>query len=544
MRSFPIRVLWLLFVLVLIFIHPIGFAEEATDTPSVISTKHIPADATLLLCFSPAEILANPGLERFPVDIVGVLGLESFGMDARQIERVTIAIRINQNDEPWLGTIIESKTEIDAESLVNAMGGSQPSMVGTRQVYRTDVEPFSVFHQVNERVIYLGMQSYLEPMLTSDGAAGALARIAEQVEKTDGLNIIYSHAELRPQLTELMTQAAPSLAPDLQPLAIIPELTESVHLYANFDRESVRMQLTIHGVDIGAAERIELILNDSLKAATELAMAEVTRTLVNESASDLMKDAVESYGQRMSDKLAAALHPHRDADRVAIDLESGVASTSLGYAIGLMTPYLQHMRLPFKTTNTSNNMKQVMLAMHNHHSAFRELPAAAITDPDGNPLLSWRVKILPFIEEQALYEEFHFDEPWDSEHNLPLSKRLPAAFEAKGVKLEAGMTVIHAIVGKDRGLLEKENVSFRQFLDGLSNSILIAEVNPDQAVPWSKPEDVVIDMADPLNHFTRENDNGFYIGMADGAVKFIKKGFDAKMFKALLTRAGQEIVNF
>jgi hypothetical protein len=64
----------------------------------------------------------------------------------------------------------------------------------------------------------------------------------------------------------------------------------------------------------------------------------------------------------------------------------------------------------------------VMLAMHNYHAAYNRLPGPAIMSADGKPLLSWRVALLPFLEEQALYEQFRLDEPWDSEHNLPLIK--------------------------------------------------------------------------------------------------------------------------
>ena len=73
-----------------------------------------------------------------------------------------------------------------------------------------------------------------------------------------------------------------------------------------------------------------------------------------------------------------------------------------------------------------NNLKQIGLAMHNYHDARGRLPAAYTVDKDGKPLLSWRVLILPYTEEAALYKEFHLDEPWDSEHNKNLIARMPA----------------------------------------------------------------------------------------------------------------------
>ena len=60
------------------------------------------------------------------------------------------------------------------------------------------------------------------------------------------------------------------------------------------------------------------------------------------------------------------------------------------------------------------------MGFHNYDFAKRGFPPAAITSPGGKPLLSWRVAILPYIDEKALYKKFKLDEPWDSPHNKEL----------------------------------------------------------------------------------------------------------------------------
>ena len=75
-----------------------------------------------------------------------------------------------------------------------------------------------------------------------------------------------------------------------------------------------------------------------------------------------------------------------------------------------------------------NNEKQIALAMHNYHAANDHLPPAAIKDKAGKPLLSWRVAILPYLEQAALYNKFHLDEPWDSPHNKALIASMPAVY--------------------------------------------------------------------------------------------------------------------
>ena len=100
-------------------------------------------------------------------------------------------------------------------------------------------------------------------------------------------------------------------------------------------------------------------------------------------------------------------------------------------------------------TKSQNNMKQMGLAFHNYNDTFADLPLAAIGDTNGKPLLSWRVAILPFIEQDNLYKQFKLDEPWDSDHNIKLIQRMPEIYRLPGdkVKHEYPSTYYQAFVG-------------------------------------------------------------------------------------------------
>jgi hypothetical protein len=74
---------------------------------------------------------------------------------------------------------------------------------------------------------------------------------------------------------------------------------------------------------------------------------------------------------------------------------------------------------------SENNLKQLALAMHNYHDVNGRFPPAASRGADDKPLLSWRVMILPYLEQEALYKEFNMDEPWDSEQNKKLLAKMP-----------------------------------------------------------------------------------------------------------------------
>jgi RNA polymerase sigma factor (sigma-70 family) len=93
-----------------------------------------------------------------------------------------------------------------------------------------------------------------------------------------------------------------------------------------------------------------------------------------------------------------------------------------------------------------NNLRQIMLAIHNYHDANNRLPAD-VRDKDGKPLLSWRVLILPYLEQDNLYQQFHLDEPWDSEHNLKLLRQMPAVYRVGFDPKDSTHTYCQAFAG-------------------------------------------------------------------------------------------------
>ncbi len=105
------------------------------------------------------------------------------------------------------------------------------------------------------------------------------------------------------------------------------------------------------------------------------------------------------------------------------------------------------------------------------------------------------------------------------------------------------MTVFHAIVGEAIGLKPEEETHFSQFTDGMSNSILVAEVKRSEAVPWSKPTDVDIDLDNPAALMGNTHQGGFHVGFADGSIRFISSLVNPDTFKAMLTRDAGDVAN-
>ena len=180
--------------------------------------------------------------------------------------------------------------------------------------------------------------------------------------------------------------------------------------------------------------------------------------------------------------------------------------------------------------------------MLNHESAKRQFPAAASYDADGKPLLSWRVQILPYIEQNELYKQFHLDEPWDSPHNRKLIERMPAVFRSVASKAPPNTTTYLLPVGRGSLFEGNQGLSIREIKDGTSYTVMLVEANDDRAVIWTKPDDFEYDQEHPIKGLIGLWPDGFQAALADGSVQFIWSSVDPTLLKALFTHNGQEKV--
>lgn len=134
-----------------------------------------------------------------------------------------------------------------------------------------------------------------------------------------------------------------------------------------------------------------------------------------------------------------------------------------------------------------NNLRQITLAIASYHSAHGQHPPPYTTDAEGQPLLSWRVLILPYLERRDLYEQFHLDEPWDSEHNLPLSRQMPAVFRCPSV-VSNEATPYLAVVGDQTVWRSGGGITHDDMTkERLATAMLVED--PYSAVVWTEPTD-------------------------------------------------------
>jgi hypothetical protein len=158
----------------------------------------------------------------------------------------------------------------------------------------------------------------------------------------------------------------------------------------------------------------------------------------------------------------------------------------------------QYARSAARRTASSSNLHQIGIAIHNFHDVYGHLPAHANHDPNGKPLLSWRVHVLPLMEHAQLYQQFHLDEPWDSPHNSQLISEMPIVYRHPEDGGREGKTRYLAIVGPgtifplQAGTKPETGIGtlkFADITDGLSNTVMVLEAPREQAVIWTKPDD-------------------------------------------------------
>jgi len=291
------------------------------------------------------------------------------------------------------------------------------------------------------------------------------------------------------------------------------------------------------GVNTPPAFSVQLVIRSEDNAA-----AQGLRDKLISGARILAQRAKALGALQRLDAAAPLLTPEVEGDRLTLVLNE--ENRGLTTFLDAVAPPLAKAQARAARARGMNNLKHLGLAMHNWHDVHKSFPAQANFDANGKPLLSWRVHILPYVGQQKLYERFHLDEPWDSEHNRALIEKRPDVYRSPASKKgRHGYTSYVLPVGEETICPGRRGVSLKEITDGTSNTIMIVEVGDDQAVIWTKPEDLPFDPEEPAKGLGGLVEGGFQATFCDGSARFIADSIDPKTLRALFTRAGGEAVS-
>jgi serine/threonine protein kinase len=196
--------------------------------------------------------------------------------------------------------------------------------------------------------------------------------------------------------------------------------------------------------------------------------------------------------------------------------------------------------------SSRQNLQAIGLALHNYHNTYKQFPARAISDPEGTPLLSWRVAILPYLGQEALYRKFRLNEPWDSPHNRELLSLMPENYSISGISTPAPYSTFYCgVVGEGASFDPdpKRKITLRDMRDGTQGTLIVAE--SARAVPWTSPEDIDCDARPIAGQLGGAFPEGYHGLMVDGSVRFFKAAIysDGEALASMVGREEGDVVD-
>lgn len=220
----------------------------------------------------------------------------------------------------------------------------------------------------------------------------------------------------------------------------------------------------------------------------------------------------------------------------------------LGILLALLLPAIQAAREAARRNTCSANIRQITLAMHNYHDTYNSFPPAYTVDDNGQPLHSWRVLLLPFMEQKQLYDQIAHDEPWDSPANRQFHDRVMHLYTCPSSSGDPTETNYVVVVG-DQTLFppDGQTRTLGDVSDGTSNTIMIMEVT-HSGVNWMEPTDLSFDQMRFMPNSgpgdaSSEHPGMVNAGFADGSVRAVSDDIDPHVLEGLLTIDGGELVS-
>ena len=475
--------------------------------------KHVPDDAVFAALAMPRSVLTHESMEMLPTEVLTAVGEKEFGIDPLDIEAALIVVAPPVAGPPEIGVVLKMNDES-----ATLKDGADATVCGAE----------------NGIIVAASGNAMGEKLISSvEGDLCALARSmnSANMDLTAALDV----EKIRPMAMGIVANTPP-LPPPFEPLKQAPELVQRIDLRVRATRNQIA-EIRFVGNNEADAERLEELVGDAMDAGRAMLMQQLQDQLKSD---DAIEVASSQYASRIMNKVFEDLRPSRNGESLAFAAEGAEANQAavIGVLVALLLPAVQAAREAARRAQAINQVKQVSLAMINYESAMGSYPARASFDDEGKPLLSWRVHVLPYLEEVALYKQFHLDEPWDSEHNRKLIAKMPAIYAHPD--LEPGKTHFLVPVGPGTVFEGDKGRLVREITDGTSKTLMVVEADDNAAVVWTKPDDLTYDPNNPVQNLGNLRAGGFIASRCDCSVGFFARTVDPQVLAALFSRAGSD----
>lgn len=524
---------------------PPANSEEPTlppKTPKPLDLSFIPADAVFALIADPHQLLEAPnfnvlGPSPFPQLILGDTGIEP-----KSVEQFIMIGGLGKKlGEFFGGAIVRFKEPIDEQqTLIKFAPEWEQASAGDRQYYRPKEEGLrSVFFADNKTLVTASEETLKKMLAAKSDAESPLLTTLRKTDDTAAALMVLEMSQIRGQImTFLLFQKLP--APfDKPPMDGVKELPKNIEeVVFKFDvTPKVSAALTMQAKDEEAAKATDALitgiitsLSESADKAAEAAASSGGGMRATGGAA-IMQNLIGGFETQMEHKLEGA--------DLTLTMSGRTLKTQFEF---LSAPLMQPLIEMWKGADQAQsivNLNKIGAALDAALAAHGAYPAPASYGAEGKPLLSWRVHLLPFLGQKELHDQFHLDEPWDSEHNRSLIARMPMVYRTPGHAYD-GKTDYLLVTGPNTVFAGKEGPQASVITAPKSDTILAVEVYPGKGVEWTKPEDYKFDRAEPTASLTHVIKFNFVALFADGSARVVEaKGPPADVAK-LFTAAEDE----
>ncbi len=213
-----------------------------------------------------------------------------------------------------------------------------------------------------------------------------------------------------------------------------------------------------------------------------------------------------------------------------------------------LLPAAQSARQTAHQNQCASNLRQIATAVFSYRQRYDTFPPPYIADKDGRPKHSWRVLILPFLGQRALYDRYNFDQPWDGPDNLALMDMTPPVYRCPAAPDAASpQTSYVMLVGPDSFSSVTGPRRLGEFRDGAVNTIMLVE-SVDSGIIWTQPRDFDVGQM-PLQinapaggGISSPHPGGAHAAMCDGSVRLLSEWTLPEEVRAMTTVSGGETV--
>ncbi|MDR3637333.1 MAG: M56 family metallopeptidase [Isosphaeraceae bacterium] len=525
-------------------------AQQAQGGPSdVFDLSHAPAETVLAIAGTPAALLTRPEFKSV-ADLLSPQGNSMFsalGLRLDEVESVVVLMMRGFLAAPppggtmgaSLSFTIRTTRPLDWQKIETALAAEpERANVDGVEIVRSKATQ-SAFAKFDDRTLAVGPEAVLRQVIAAR-KGGPIKHAWDgpwsKVKKGQaGVAVDASaFAPLFPknappgQMTALTAAAGP--------------LVEKASAYGL-------------GIDLEKGLSLDLVaVASSDEAAKEVADTLKALAVLGTNALDTLRrqtPANEGKGRvmlTMLDVIEPLLkNAKTEVDGSVVELRSATDQNVAGL-IAPLAPAIVAARAAGRNAQSMNNTRQIALAMHNYYSANNHFPPAVLLGTDGKTPYSWRVALLPYLAQPELYNQYHFNEPWDSAANRLVLAKMPAVYRHPS----AGPNEVDTayVVPVNAGSIfppRGAGTKFEEIPDGTSNTIMLVEAK--SGIPWTKPEDLTIggDLMQgdtPAPKVPAYSDDGFIVALGDGSVRFLPSTTSPAVLKAIVTRAGGEVIDW